>query len=123
LLKNKQVNLLLQTGIQRNSDLPNLPRMVDLANNGNDRELLALFSSQSTIGRSLAAPPDVPVDRVAAVRKAFTSAMSDSAFLDEVRKLKLELDPLDGAKLQAEVMKSGSVSPELIARARRVAEK
>jgi tripartite-type tricarboxylate transporter receptor subunit TctC len=53
LLKNKQVNLLLQTGIQRNSDLPNLPRMVDLAKNGNDRELLALFSSPSTIGRSL----------------------------------------------------------------------
>jgi tripartite-type tricarboxylate transporter receptor subunit TctC len=122
-LKNKQINLLLQTGIERNSDLPNLPRMVDLAKNGKDRELLALFAAPSTIGRSVAAPPGVPIERVTAIRKAFTSAMRDTEFLNEVRKLRLELDPLDGAKLQAEIVRSGSASPELIARARRVAEK
>jgi tripartite-type tricarboxylate transporter receptor subunit TctC len=123
LLRDKQINLLLQTGAQKNSDLPNVPRMVDLAKNEDDRALLALFSSPSTIGRSVAAPPGVPVERVAAFRQAFRSAMQDPALLDEVRRLKLELEPLDGAALQANIAGSGSASPELIARARRVAEK
>jgi tripartite-type tricarboxylate transporter receptor subunit TctC len=123
LLRDKQINLLLQSGAQKNADLPDVPRMVDLAKNEDDRTLLALFSSPSTIGRSVAAPPGVPIERVAAFRKAFTSAMHDPALLDEVHKLKLELDPLDGVALQASIAGSGSVSPELIVRARRVAEK
>jgi tripartite-type tricarboxylate transporter receptor subunit TctC len=123
LLRDKQINLLLQTGTQKNSDLPNVPRMVDLAKNEDDRALLALFSSPSTIGRSVVAPPSVPIERVAAFRQAFTSAMHDPALLDEVQKLKLLLDPLEGATLQANIAVSGSASPELIARARRVAEK
>jgi tripartite-type tricarboxylate transporter receptor subunit TctC len=122
LLKSKQINLLLQTGVQRNADLPDLPRMIDLARSEEDRTLLALFSSPSAIGRSVAAPPGVPGERVAALRKAFTAALQDRAFLDEVQKQKLELDPIDGAALQANIAGGGSVSPELVARARRAAE-
>jgi tripartite-type tricarboxylate transporter receptor subunit TctC len=96
--------------------------MIDLAKHDDDRTLLALFSSPSTIGRSVAAPPGVPAERVAAFRQAFMKAMQDPALLDEVQKLKLELDPLDGAALQASIAGSGSVSSELIARARRAAE-
>ena len=57
LLKEKRINLLLQSGAQNNADLPDVPRMIDLAKNDDDRTLLALFSSPSTIGRSVAAPP------------------------------------------------------------------
>lgn len=123
LLKKHQINLLLQTGLQKNSDLPDLPRMVDLAKTEADRTLLALFASPSTIGRSVAAPPGVPSERVAALRQAFTQAMNSPALLEEVRKLKLELDPLDGANLQAGMVAGSSVSPELVARARRAAER
>lgn len=122
LLKEKRINLLLQSGVQKNADLPDVPRMIDLAKNDDDRALLALFSSPSTIGRSVAAPPGVAAERVAAFRRAFLTAMQDPALIDEAQKLKLELDPLDGAALQAGIAGSGSVSSELIARARRAAE-
>jgi len=122
LLKEKRINLLLQSGAQRNADLPDVPRMIDLAKNDDDRALLALFSSPSTIGRSVVAPPGVPAERIAALRQAFMKAMQDPALLDDVEKLKLGLDPLDGANLQASIAGSGSVLPELIARARKVAE-
>ncbi len=46
-----------------------------------------------------------------------------AALLDEVQKLKLDLEPLDGATLQANIAGGGSISPELIARARQVAER
>src|SRR5262249_16884619 len=65
LLRDKQINLLLQTGAQRNAELMDVPRMIDLAKNDADRTLIALFSSPSTIGRSVVAPPGLPTDRVA----------------------------------------------------------
>jgi tripartite-type tricarboxylate transporter receptor subunit TctC len=122
LLREKRINLLLQTGMQANADLPNVPKMIDLAKSDDDRALLMLFSSPSMIGRSVVAPPGMPRELVAAFRQAFTATMRDPALLDEVRKLRLELDPLDGAALQANFSGADSVSSELIARARRVAE-
>ena len=118
LLRDKQINLLLQTGIQKHADLPRVPRMVDLARNPEQKTLLELFSSPSAIGRAVAAPPDVPADRVTALRQAFMAAIHDPALIEDVKRLKLELDPLDGAALQAVVNGSGGVSAALIARAR-----
>src|SRR5262249_45052830 len=123
LLRDHQINLLLQTGADRHPELPQVPRMIDLAKNDADRTLLALFSSPSTIGRSIMTPPGVPPERLAQLRTAFMEAIRDPALLDEVGRMKLELDPLDGATLQSAVAGSGTVSPELVARARRVAER
>jgi tripartite-type tricarboxylate transporter receptor subunit TctC len=123
LLRDKQINLLLQTGADKHPELPQVPRMIDLAKSDGDRVLLALFASPSTIGRSVAAPPDVPVERVKMLRAAFTATLRDPALLEEVGKLKLMLDPLDGEALQALIAGTGAVSSELVARARRVAER
>jgi tripartite-type tricarboxylate transporter receptor subunit TctC len=123
LLRDKQINLLLQTGADKNPELPHVPRMIDLAKSAEDQVLLALFSSPSTIGRSVVAPPGIPAERVQALRLAFMAAIRDPALIDEVKRLKLELDPLDGEALQVNIAGTGAVSPELIERARRVAEK
>src|SRR4029079_4068910 len=74
-LEKKEINLILQTGIDKHPDLQTLPRMVDLARNDDERKLLALFSSPSTIGRSVVAPPDLPKERTAELRKAFMAAI------------------------------------------------
>jgi tripartite-type tricarboxylate transporter receptor subunit TctC len=123
LLRDKQISLLLQTGADKHPELAHVPRMIDLAKNAEDRTLLELFSSPSTIGRSVVAPPAVPAERVRALREAFMAAIRDPLLIDEVKRLKLELDPLDGETLQGIIAGSGSASPDLIARARRVAEK
>jgi len=122
LLRERQINLLLQTGADKHAELAHVPRMIDLAKNEDNKTLLSLFSSPSTIGRSIAAPPGVPAERVALLREAFTATIKDSALLDEAHRLKLELDPLDGAALQATITGT-SVAPEVVARARRVAER
>ena len=59
-LRDKKVNLLLQTGIEKNRTLPDLPRMVDLAKNDDDRNVLEIFAASSVVGRSFAAPPGLP---------------------------------------------------------------
>src|SRR4029077_233906 len=70
-LKDRKVNLLLQTGLQKNADLPDLPRMVDLARNDDDRKVLEIFVAASVVGRSFVAPPGVPKERVEDLRAAF----------------------------------------------------
>ena len=96
--------------------------MIDLAKTDEDRVLLTLFSSPSTIGRSIAAPPNVPADRIKLLRDAFNATLRDPALIEEARRLKLELDPLDGAALQAAIA-GVNATPDTITRARRVAER
>ena len=64
LLRDRQINLLVQTGADKHPELAHVPRMIDLARTDEDKALLMLFSSPSTIGRSIAAPPNVPSERI-----------------------------------------------------------
>jgi hypothetical protein len=120
-LAEKKINLLVQTGADKNPDLPNVPRMIDLARNEDDAALLALFSTPSTIGRAVVAPPGLPAERVRELRAAFMETMHDPAFLRDLARAKLDLEPLSGEDLQAAVANAGKFSPELIARAQQIA--
>jgi tripartite-type tricarboxylate transporter receptor subunit TctC len=122
LIRDKKINLLLQTGAEKDADLGNLPRMIDLARNDDERKLLELFASPSTIGRSVLAPPGTSVERVAELRRAFMAMTQDPTFLSDLKKARLELSPLSGEQLQAAVATMGDVPDWLIERARRVSE-
>lgn len=121
-LEEKKITLLLQTAADRHRDLPDLPRMIDLAQNEDDRQLLFLFSLPNSIGRSVVAPPGIPAERVAELRKAFDSAIASQGLLDDVAKAKLDLEPLSGVELQKVVTSSGNFPPALIERAKQIAE-
>ena len=121
-LDDKKISLLVQTGVDKNPGLKGVPRMIDLAANDDDGALLTLFSTPSTIGRSVVAPPGLPPARIAELRRAFDETLRDPALLRDVERAKLDLDPLPGEELQAAVASAGKFSPELIARAQRIAE-
>ena len=120
-LRDKTINLLMQTGFEKAPDLPDVPRMLDLATNDDDRRLIALFCSPDAIGRSVAAPPGLPAQEVTELRRAFTATVKDPAFLKDIQKLNLELDPLTGEELQTLVISNSQLAPELIKRARDLA--
>lgn len=117
-----EIKLLLQTGIDKDPDLPQVPRMVDLARNDDEKKLLELFSSPSFIGRSVLAPPGVPAERVAELRRAFMDTMADPSFLADLKRARLDVRPLPGEEIQAAVARAGNFPPALIQRARRAAE-
>jgi tripartite-type tricarboxylate transporter receptor subunit TctC len=121
-LDDKKISLLVQTGVDKNPGLPAVPRMIDLARNDDDGALLTLFSTPSTIGRSVVAPPGLPPARLAELRRAFLDTLRDPLLLRDVERSKLDLEPLSGQELQTAVASSGNFSPELIARAQRIAE-
>jgi tripartite-type tricarboxylate transporter receptor subunit TctC len=118
MLANKEINLLLQTGADRNPELAAVPRMIDLATNDDDRTLISLFSSPSTIGRAVVAPPDVPPERVAMLRAAFMAAMASPALIEDAKRLNLDLEPMSGEAMQEAVAGQGDLPDALVARAR-----
>jgi tripartite-type tricarboxylate transporter receptor subunit TctC len=120
-IRDGEIRLLLQTGAEKEADLQQLPRMIDLARNDDEKRLLELFASPSLIGRSVLAPPGTPPERVAELRRAFMATMQDATFLNDVRRAGLEINPLAGEELQAVVARSGEFPPALIERARRAA--
>jgi tripartite-type tricarboxylate transporter receptor subunit TctC len=120
-LREKKINLLLQTGIEKNRTLPDLPRMVDLARSDDDRKVLEIFAASSVVGRSFVAPPAVPKERVDELRAAFTAMVKDPDFLADIAKLNFDLEPLAGADLQAFIAKDYPAA--LIERARDIARK
>jgi hypothetical protein len=95
------LNVLIQTGLRKDRDLPHVPLFIDLVRGDVVREPVAQFMSQAVaIARPVAAPPGVPADRVDILRRAFDATMADPMFLAEAERLKLEIDPLTGEHVQ-----------------------
>lgn len=122
MIRDGKIHLLLQTGAEKDPDLPQVPRMIDLARNDEEKQLLELFASPSLIGRSVLAPPGLPPERVAELRRAFMDTVKDPAFLADAKKAKLDINPMSGEALQAAIGKMGHVPDALVARARQVAK-
>jgi tripartite-type tricarboxylate transporter receptor subunit TctC len=114
-LKDNKINILVQIGLRKSPDLPNVPLLMELGATPEDRALLRLLSSPSQIGRPIFTTPGVPEDRVKALRDAFDATMKDPAFLEDAKKAGLEIDPVSGAELQ-QVVQEIVATPEPIAK-------
>ncbi len=70
-----------------------------------DKQALQLIFSRQKTSRMYVLPPDVPADRVAALRKAFMATMKDPAFIKEAKKGRIKIEPMNGTDLQARIAK------------------
>jgi tripartite-type tricarboxylate transporter receptor subunit TctC len=119
-LRDKKINLLIQYSVNRHRDLPDLPTIVERMETEDQRQIMRLFVSTSEIGRTMVIPPEVPKDRVDALRSAFDKMMQDATLIAEAEKLKLDLDPLGGADLQKVVASMFDVTPAVVEQAHRL---
>ena len=95
-----------------------MPLVTDLAKNDADRQIMRLVFSRQEIAFPYAAPPDVPADRLKALRESFLATLKDPAFVAEAEKLGLEVSPVTADETLRILQEAYSSSPELIARAR-----
>jgi tripartite-type tricarboxylate transporter receptor subunit TctC len=115
-LRDRKINVLVQVGLTREPDLPDVPLLVDLATNDLDRAALKLLSAPPTVGRPIFTTPGIPAERLNALRGAFDDTMKDPAFLDEAKRAGLDIDPVSGVKLQ-------DITAEIVASPREVTER
>jgi tripartite-type tricarboxylate transporter receptor subunit TctC len=101
-----KINVLVQFGLGKSPDLPNVPLLPDLAQNDTDRRVLEFISLTPAMGRPFFMPPKTPADRVAAIRAAFGETVKDPAFLEDAKRARLDISPVGGEKLQQVVEKT-----------------
>jgi tripartite-type tricarboxylate transporter receptor subunit TctC len=116
-IKDKKIAVLVQYSLKRHSAFLDAPAMVEFGKTPEDKEVLSLYGSTAEVGRGLMAPPGVPHDRMAMLRKAFDAMLKDPDFLAEMRERKMELDPLTGDQVQALITKTLATSPGAVKRA------
>jgi tripartite-type tricarboxylate transporter receptor subunit TctC len=99
-LDDKKINVLVQLSLKKHPDLPNVPLVMDFAKTEQQAQIFKLVFARQPMGRPFLAPPAVPADRVAALRKAFMETLRDREFLAESEKMKLEINPVSGDEVQ-----------------------
>ncbi len=118
-LREKKARVLYSLGAQRLRDAPDAPSLMDLADNERARRILGLFASAPDIGRSFAAEPAIPPDRLQALRRAFDVAMRNPELVAEMKKRSLDIDPLAGEEVQKLVEATVATPPDLLDAAKR----
>jgi tripartite-type tricarboxylate transporter receptor subunit TctC len=117
-LRDGKIKILIQMGVSKAEDLPDVPLAIDLAASPEDREAMTLIFSPTYIGWPSVMPPNVPMDRVQAVRAAYDKAMKDPDLITAAAKQDLELDPLRGEEIQKIVAHLYTLSSSVVERAR-----
>jgi tripartite-type tricarboxylate transporter receptor subunit TctC len=97
---NRKINELVQIGLAKDEDLPDVPLLLDLAKNDTERAIFRFISSDTAMSFPVLAPPGVPAERVAALRKAFDETMADPAFVAEAAKRGLPMRRVAGEDVQ-----------------------
>jgi tripartite-type tricarboxylate transporter receptor subunit TctC len=110
-LRDKKIRVLLQVATEKLPDLPDVPLAMDLVKNEDDKKIMELFLAQKSAARPAVAPPDIPADRMAAIRTAFAHMIVDPEFLKDATGQKLELDPTPASDIE-KVIKLFATTPE-----------
>lgn len=117
-LRDRKINVLVQLGMRKHPDHPEVPLVLDLARNPQDRAALELIFAPQTFARPLALPPDVPSERVALLRRAFDDAMRDPKLIADAQHQQLETELVTGEAIDALLAKLYASPKPLVDRAR-----
>ena len=106
--------MVLQIALQKTKDLPNVPLILDVTDNAEQKAALKLIVARQSIARPFAAPPGIPAERARALRDAFDATMKDPEFLAEAKGQNLDIDPVNGAEVEALIRDVYASSPEAV---------
>jgi tripartite-type tricarboxylate transporter receptor subunit TctC len=115
--RDRKINILLQIGLTKFPDLPNVPGAMDLISNPENRKVLELILIRQEMGRPFAAPPGVPAERIVLLRQAFDDTLKDPQFLADAKRLQMEIDPLTGDDIEKLLKTAYSAPAPIVARA------
>ncbi len=115
------VSIIAQMGPDKHPDLPDTPNALDLIKDEAGRQAFLLVFGAGKMGRPVAAPPGVPADRLAALRKAFDETMTDPAFLDDIKTSHIDFDgPSDGAAVESLIRQLYATPANVVERVRNI---
>jgi tripartite-type tricarboxylate transporter receptor subunit TctC len=119
-LRDKKINIPVQIALEPEPELTKLgvPPVWQFVKNEDDKKALELIVSQQVFGRPFVAPPGTPAEAVKILREAFSAAMKDKDLLADAQRAKIDINALDGAKVQDVVTRVYASPPAVVARAK-----
>jgi len=117
-VKSGRLKLVIQMGPHKSNEFGDVPSVFDYAKTDEQRAVLELFFNQLVLGRPLAGPPNIPPDRLAALRQAFATTMKDKGFLAEANKIGLDITPASATDVDGLLRHFTSFPPAVFAKAR-----
>ena len=109
---------ILQFGVKEHPALPGVPAVYGYAKSAEDRQAFDLVFGVQSIGRPFAAPPTTAPERVEALRRAFDATVTDPAFVAEIERQQLDLNPMNGEDLQELFRRLYAAPKDIVERAR-----
>ena len=114
----KKINIVVQFSVKKHPELADVPTVVELARNDEERQVLSAVVNAAEIGTAFFTSPGVPKDRVDVLRRAFDETMKDPEFLAEAEKTKLTVSSLRGEELQKLVAEVAAIPPGILEKVR-----
>jgi tripartite-type tricarboxylate transporter receptor subunit TctC len=99
-LRDKKINVLALSALEKSPEFPDAPVIVDLVATEEDRRLLELLVGPTAMARPFAGPPGIPAKKTALLRRAFDATVADPEFRADATKMQAELAPITGEDVQ-----------------------
>ena len=113
LLADHSINILVQSDVDKDPELADVPRALDYVKDPIDRQVAELYFTMKGVARPILAGPRVPPERIAALRQAFDAMSKDPAFLADAASLKLDLHPTPAKSITDFIAMTTAASPEV----------
>jgi tripartite-type tricarboxylate transporter receptor subunit TctC len=117
-VKSGRMKLVIQMGPHKSTEFGEVPSVYDYAKTDEQRAVLDVHFKQLALGRPLAGPPNIPKERLAALRGAFAATMKDADFLAEGKRVGLDIDPASADAVEKLLAHFATFSPDIFAKAR-----
>jgi tripartite-type tricarboxylate transporter receptor subunit TctC len=99
LVREKLINIIVQVGLQKEPDLPHAALLHEEATTPEGRAIAQFMTKAVAVGRPLATAPNVPMERVTALRKAVAAMVRDTEFLADAARTNSEVRYQSGEDL------------------------
>jgi tripartite-type tricarboxylate transporter receptor subunit TctC len=121
-IKDKLLNIIVQMGLTKLAELPEVPSALELVGDPESRQVLELILIRQEAGRPFAAPPGVPAERIAALRRAFDATLVDTEFRADAEKAQLEIEPLTAGEIETLLAKAYGAPRAIVQKAAALVE-
>jgi tripartite-type tricarboxylate transporter receptor subunit TctC len=121
-IESKEALVVLQAVPKPHADLPNVPLALNYIPSEEGRELfkIVVHDVGGTINRLYSVPPGTPKDRVQILQKAFQATLKDAEFLEDAKKSRLDIDPVNPEEIEKAVAGIRRLTPEMLTKLRDV---
>jgi tripartite-type tricarboxylate transporter receptor subunit TctC len=122
-VRDKKVNLLFHTGTKPITEVPDVPSIRMLVENPIDKQAIDFLLAREILGRPFLAPPELPGDRAAILRRAFAETLRDEAFRKDAERARLDTDLVTAEEVNTVLRNTASAPGEVINRVKQALDR